>query len=115
TGARRPARAQAERRAWGGTRRTGQERSLGPLLFFLRYARRMKTLTAALVAILVAIAARTAPPYPVAVKVADKGQAKAPPFPLESVRLLDGPFRSAMINDQEYLLSLDLDRLLHNF
>jgi DUF1680 family protein len=49
------------------------------------------------------------------VKVADKAQSKAIPFPLQSVRLLDGPFRDAMIRDQEYLLSLDQDRLLHNF
>jgi len=75
----------------------------------------MKTLTAVLTALLVGIAARTAPQYPVAVKVSDKIPAKAIPFPLDSVRLLDGPFRDAMIRDQEYLLSLDLDRLLHNF
>jgi DUF1680 family protein len=36
-------------------------------------------------------------------------------FPLESVRLLDGPFKHAMEVDQKYLLSLDVDRLLHNF
>ena len=29
------------------------------------------------------------------------------PFRLEDVRLLEGPFRDAMIRDQEYLLSLD--------
>ena len=37
------------------------------------------------------------------------------PFPLEDVRLLDGPFRDAMLRDQKYLLDLDPDRLLHNF
>ena len=36
-------------------------------------------------------------------------------FPLERVRLLDGPFKHAMELDQKYLLSLDVDRLLHNF
>jgi uncharacterized protein len=36
-------------------------------------------------------------------------------FPLSDVRLLDGPFRDAMLRDQEYLSSLDLDRLLHTF
>ena len=36
-------------------------------------------------------------------------------FPLRDVRLLDGPFREAMLRDREYLLSLDLDRLLHTF
>ncbi|HEY2942509.1 MAG TPA: beta-L-arabinofuranosidase domain-containing protein [Vicinamibacteria bacterium] len=36
-------------------------------------------------------------------------------FALTEVRLLDGPFREAMLRDQEFLLSLDLDRLLHTF
>jgi DUF1680 family protein len=40
-------------------------------------------------------------------------QAKA--FRLEDVRLLDGPFKHAMELDKQYLLSLDVDRLLHNF
>jgi uncharacterized protein len=39
----------------------------------------------------------------------------ARPFPLQDVRLLDGPFRDAMQRDQKYLLALDPDRLLHNF
>jgi DUF1680 family protein len=36
-------------------------------------------------------------------------------FPLEEVRLLDGPFKHAMELDQHYLLTLDVNRLLHNF
>lgn len=36
-------------------------------------------------------------------------------FELQDVRLLDGPFKHAMDLDHEYLLSLDVDRLLHNF
>jgi len=40
-------------------------------------------------------------------------QARA--FRLEDVRLLDGPFKHAMELDRRYLLSLDVDRLLHNF
>jgi DUF1680 family protein len=36
-------------------------------------------------------------------------------FALEDVRLLDGPFKHAMELDKEYLLALDVDRLLHNF
>ena len=40
---------------------------------------------------------------------------KAQPFPLTRVRLLDGPFRDAMLRDENYLLSLDCDRLLYNF
>ena len=39
----------------------------------------------------------------------------ARPFPLRDVRLLDGPFRDAMLRDQKVLLDLDADRLLHNF
>jgi DUF1680 family protein len=39
----------------------------------------------------------------------------ARPFPLQDVRLLDGPFREAMQRDQKYLLALEPDRLLHNF
>jgi DUF1680 family protein len=37
------------------------------------------------------------------------------PFDLKEVRLLDGPFRQAMVRDQDYLLSLEPDRLLHAF
>ena len=40
---------------------------------------------------------------------------QAVPFDLTAVRLLDGPFRKAMLRDKAYLLSLDNDRLLHNF
>ena len=49
------------------------------------------------------------------IKVPDKIAAAAVPFRLDEVRLLDGPFKDAMIRDQQYLLSLDVDRLLHNF
>ncbi|HTI36872.1 MAG TPA: beta-L-arabinofuranosidase domain-containing protein [Vicinamibacterales bacterium] len=48
-------------------------------------------------------------------KIADKVTSAAIPFALEDVRLLDGPYRDAMIRDEQYLLSLDQDRLLHNF
>ena len=48
-------------------------------------------------------------------KVQDKVPLKAYPFELTEVRLLDGPFRDAMLRDQRYLLELDSDRLLHNF
>jgi DUF1680 family protein len=40
---------------------------------------------------------------------------KAHPFDLQQVRLLDGPFRDAMLRDKQYLLSLDPDRLLHTY
>jgi DUF1680 family protein len=48
---------------------------------------------------------------PAMVKVARAAE----PFALTDVRLLDGPFRDAMLRDQRYLLSLDPDRLLHTF
>ncbi|HEY8974943.1 MAG TPA: beta-L-arabinofuranosidase domain-containing protein, partial [Burkholderiaceae bacterium] len=37
------------------------------------------------------------------------------PFPLRDVRLLDGPWRRAQVLAGRYLMSLDSDRLLHNF
>src|SRR5689334_6787959 len=37
------------------------------------------------------------------------------PFDLRDVRLLDGPFRDAQQRDARYLLSLEPDRMLHNF
>jgi DUF1680 family protein len=40
---------------------------------------------------------------------------KVQPFPLQRVRLSEGPFKHAMDLDRRYLLSLDADRLLHNF
>ncbi|MFZ2054681.1 MAG: beta-L-arabinofuranosidase domain-containing protein [Candidatus Aminicenantales bacterium] len=37
------------------------------------------------------------------------------PFPLRNVRLLDGPFKQAMVRNTQYLRDLDSERLLHNF
>jgi DUF1680 family protein len=37
------------------------------------------------------------------------------PFSLNEVRLLDGPFLEAQKRDEEYLLKLEPDRMLHNF
>ena len=45
----------------------------------------------------------------------DQVEYKALPFDLKAVRLLDGPFRQAMLRDLQYLRSLDSDRLLHCF
>lgn len=44
-----------------------------------------------------------------------KAPRAAEPFPLVDVRLLDGPFRDAMVRNEKYLLSLDPDRFLHTF
>src|SRR5215510_8857169 len=41
--------------------------------------------------------------------------ARLEPFPLTSVRLLDGPFLEMQKRGLDYLLSLDPDRLLHTF
>lgn len=40
---------------------------------------------------------------------------KAKPFALTEVRLLDGPFGSAMERNREYLHALEPDGLLHTF
>lgn len=42
-------------------------------------------------------------------------QFKCEPFPLQDVRLLDGPFKAAMERDGRYLLEFEPDRLLYNF
>ncbi|MGQ9576746.1 MAG: beta-L-arabinofuranosidase domain-containing protein [Thermoguttaceae bacterium] len=52
---------------------------------------------------------------PAAGQATPKVPLKAVPFSLQQVRLLDSPFRHAMQMDLKYLLSLDADRLLHNF
>lgn len=53
------------------------------------------------------VTAQTLPP--------DRIQRKAFSFPLEDVRLLDGPFKHAMTRNAEYLLRLEPDRLLSGF
>ena len=57
---------------------------------------------------LAAVTAAAVPAAPLVPRVAE-------PFAMTDVRLLDGPFRDAMLRDQKYLLSLDPDRLLHAF
>jgi len=49
------------------------------------------------------------------IKAPDKIPARAYAFDMQDVRLLDGPFLRAQKLDQQYLLELDPDRLLHNF
>jgi len=48
-------------------------------------------------------------------KVNNKVQLRVWAFDLRDVRLLDGPFGHAQDLDKAYLLSLDVDRLLHTF
>jgi len=52
---------------------------------------------------------------PSKVKVESVIPLQARAFRLEDVRLLDGPFQHALELDRQYLLSLEVDRLLHNF
>src|SRR6476619_4457900 len=47
--------------------------------------------------------------------VRDRVPREAEEFRLEDVRLLDGPFKHAMMKDAEYLLRLEPDRLLSGF
>jgi hypothetical protein len=49
------------------------------------------------------------------IETRDQIALQAQPFALSSVRLLDGPFKRAQDLDAQYLLSLDVDRLLHTF
>jgi uncharacterized protein len=64
------------------------------------------------VAALVGVSALHAGPE---LKVPDKVAAQAVPFALSDVRLTSGLFREAMLRDQQFLLDLDPDRLLHDF
>ncbi len=50
-----------------------------------------------------------------AFKVHEKVPLQARAFDLRNVRLLNGPFKHAQELDEQYLLSLDVDRLLHTF
>ncbi len=47
--------------------------------------------------------------------VQNKVKLQALPFRLSDVRILDSPFREAMARGQNFLLAIDIDRLLHNF
>jgi len=55
------------------------------------------------------------PPMPSVWTVRPIVAGKVQPFDLADVRLLDGPFQQARARDTTYLLSLESDRLLHNF
>src|SRR5262245_10950174 len=44
-----------------------------------------------------------------------KATPKVEAFPLNDVRLLEGPFLDAQKRDEAYLLKLEADRMLHNF
>ena len=64
-----------------------------------------------IISLALATLALNAPAAPLPPKVARAAE----PFAMSDVRLLDGPFRDAMLRDQKYLLSLEPDRLLHTF
>lgn len=75
----------------------------------------IRTVAAVAATLVVSAGALTIDRHGMPVKVADKVPALAVPFKLTDVRLLDGPFREAMRRDEESLLSLEPDRLLHTF
>src|SRR6266404_8783195 len=49
------------------------------------------------------------------IKVQSLAPFKVHAFSLQDVQLLEGPFKHAMELDQQYLLALDVERLLRNF
>jgi hypothetical protein len=74
------------------------------------------TLLSAAAVLCLAFAACPVAASPVAAQPAlEKAKPQVQPFALSDVRLLDGPFRDAMLLDKQYILSLDPDRLLHMF
>ena len=70
------------------------------------WTRRVFLASASVVALAGPIAARAAPTVP---------RIRVRPVPLEAVRLKPGPFFDAVERNRQFLLSLDPDRLLHNF
>jgi DUF1680 family protein len=62
-----------------------------------------------------AVAAAALPRTAVMAATVAPTRSRLRPFGLADVRLLDGPFRDAQTRDARYLLSLEPDRLLHNF
>jgi DUF1680 family protein len=75
----------------------------------------VKYVFAVIVAMMVAATGRYGAVAVLEPKVADKVTAQAVPFALTEVRLTEGLFRDAMVRDQQFLLDLDPDRLLHDF
>ncbi len=58
---------------------------------------------------------RAASPGDFTIETRDQIALQAQPFPLGDVRLLEGPFLHAEELNRQYLLSLEVDRLLHSF
>ncbi len=77
--------------------------------------RRLKLLLLALGCVGAAVSGASRQTMAAPAAVPDKVVPLARPFPLTDVRLLDGPFKQAMLLDQQYLMSLEPGRLLHNF
>ena len=71
----------------------------------------MKTVWLNLLAVICCLLACASTPA----QVKNRAQVQAQAFRLEDVRLLDGPFKHAMMLDAEYLLRLEPDRLLSGF
>ena len=75
----------------------------------------VKAAVAVVVTLLAGMSAVSTDQHGMPVTIADKVPPRVEPFRLGDVRLLEGPFRDAMIRDQDYLMSLDPNRLLHTF
>jgi uncharacterized protein len=77
--------------------------------------KRLNTIVLAIGCVGGAVSIASLRPHAASSAVPDKVAPVARPFSLIDVRLLDGPFKQAMQLDAQYLLSLEPDRLLHNF
>ena len=79
------------------------------------YVKRLNAIVLAIGCIGATVSIATLQTHAAPTTVPDKVVPLVRPFPLTDVRLLDGPFKQAMQLDAQYLLSLEPDRLLHNF
>jgi DUF1680 family protein len=79
------------------------------------YPIRILTLTAALALGFTPALSLAAAAGDFTIETRDKIALQAQPFPLSNVRLLDGSFKHAQDLDRQYLLSLDVERLLYPF
>ena len=89
--------------------------SFNPFNLFSRFILRQFTLVVAFATVTFASQADPLSGENGKLKVQPVVPLKVRAFPLQDVRLLDGPFKHAMELDARYLMALDVDRLLRNF
>jgi uncharacterized protein len=75
----------------------------------------LSTLGATGAAMLPGVRSSSASPRLAEPSASEPGEQQIQPFPLNQVRLLDGPFKQATEANRNYLVSLPNDRLLHMF